>query len=248
MASQKLLKQSTFDNYVSQSMEDGMTVEEASLDAEETFKESGYDCSGIFMANNIDDMKAKAALDANINIVEKCANGFETYINCSFALQGIRQVLSNDKSSAVRCGSWKLCEGRNLLTLLIRILNLQEKIDKDENDDDDTSLDDIKYKFHLTLDMLIYLSEEGTSFVRDYNSLILISSETMHELILSLQFIPSNDSTILTKYFKFIKILLNENAFNISVLKEMEGISTMTSLVTTRGFDIEILDVVRSLY
>ena len=80
-------------------------------DTVEMFNESGYDLSRVWVYRNAASRQEKETVLQNLAQVERSASGDDTYLNASFALQGIRQVFkkylgADDDTGMINLSNW----------------------------------------------------------------------------------------------------------------------------------------------
>lgn len=133
-------------------------------------------------------------------------------MNASFAMQGIRQVLSDHRlSSNVIQGCWRLCEASHLFLLLTLLLNVEEE---EEDDEEDNNAEDKKANMILNL-MIVFLN--GGPFFQDKANCLTTTEDGANSFVQSLKrSIPEEETLI--KYLHCF-IILSEQSRNVELFK-----------------------------
>jgi len=166
----KAARQVDFDQIVKDIVQSGNSWEEAAIEALETFEESNYDISGLFVYRSKVEYEEKEQLEKRCRTIEDVSTGKATVVNMIFALQGLTQKLNSPAGKM----TMKLLESRNILNSLLQSLTIFRASDEDEEnsngegDDSDEDEDENKIlqkteiwkfiQFLLTLNQSLYLN------------------------------------------------------------------------------------------
>lgn len=141
MTSRPLARQVDFDQLVKESVEGGLhSWEEAIQEAKETFEESDYDLSALFLYTNEKEYQVKQEIEAKYRVFEEVASGKETLVNLTFAIQGLLQRLrAHDPRGNVMIGSKRLFEQRQGFHTILTILKEISRQESSQEDDKERS-------------------------------------------------------------------------------------------------------------
>jgi hypothetical protein len=154
-----IARQVDFDAVVKDLIEsNGLSLEDAAAEANEIFA-SEYDTSGLFIYRTTDELNEKQKMETRLKTIDAASRGTETFVNASFALQGIQQLLGRNIDNGITRGSWKLVESRRLLPSLVRMLAINNEDEKSDAraaavEDDSDGEDEDEEKILQTLTVL----------------------------------------------------------------------------------------------
>jgi hypothetical protein len=179
-----LARQVDFDQIVMDLLDDGMhSWEEAVREARDTFLESNYDISGLYLYTSQREFEAKQQMEARFHTLESVACGKESFVNMVFVLQGLLQTLrSSELLGTVVLGSKRMFEQRKgfrtILSIFQRISKEQSvrddtedyKANGEDSDGDDHDDDNAHYRLLLleALHTLLYNELTGGGFKSAY--------------------------------------------------------------------------------
>mmetsp|Transcript_8429 Transcript_8429/g.13982 ORF Transcript_8429/g.13982 Transcript_8429/m.13982 type:complete len:275 (-) Transcript_8429:456-1280(-) len=139
------VRQADFDHVVKEICGEGASVEEAVVEAKETFLESSMDLSALYLYENEVEMAEKEAIEKNMRILEETAKGSDSIVNATFAIQGLKQTMMQQQppqSPKVLTGTINLVQSRGLIRTLFKILRQCCGSDDDDDDEDEDEDDD----------------------------------------------------------------------------------------------------------
>jgi hypothetical protein len=120
-----LLRQAEFDLLVKEFLDSGRDFADSCQEAIETFIEEGADMDRIFVYKTEQDLREKNDVERRCATIANTARGAETFINCNFAIQGLKTILTpaeGNEGSYIVSGAWGMMEATqcvyNLFTLL----------------------------------------------------------------------------------------------------------------------------------
>lgn len=144
-----LARQAEYDALMKEMISEGASVEEASAEAHDVFTSSGYDLSGLYVYNSVQDMKDKEQVDLKFKTLEDKA-ALANYVNSYVAIKGLEKALASE--TPVSKGILKLAESRKLLSSILRILAMTtEEVEEEEEDEDDEDADENRVSTKITL-------------------------------------------------------------------------------------------------
>lgn len=191
----KLARQADFDQIVKDGVDDGLhTWEEAIQEAKETFEESGYDMSALFVYRNQNEHEIKQQMELRFKSLEDVASGKDSLVNMTFTLQGLMQTCrSNDPRGPIMMGIKKLFEQRkgfHTVLAILKEISRQEAVQEEEGEDrkasgeedsDQDEPDDFTHYRMLLLEaMIILLHGEFSgmpSSYRDVQELLMLTED-----------------------------------------------------------------------
>lgn len=184
----QLAKQAEFDHIVKELVEAGNDWSEAVQEAVETFQESNYDLSGLYLYSSKLEWDEKEKAEKRCRTVEDVVQGKDTVVNLSFALQGLTQTIKCNNNNSK--GTLLLCESRKIAQNLIRILANLSKEDEEEmeesggedSDEEDEEENLIMQKNTILDFLLFYIALPVTAF-RSHADLLLLD-ETLAQDVL----------------------------------------------------------------
>jgi hypothetical protein len=115
-----VVTQAIFDAMVKQEEEEGATLEEAAAAVCDDM--GGDDMTGVFKYSNTKEQEECAKSLNACQTLLKCADGTDTYVNASFALQGLFQGIQTDVPCAIH--RLALLKGQKIVNTLIRFMAL----------------------------------------------------------------------------------------------------------------------------
>lgn len=172
-------------------MQDGTTsLEDAVLEAIETFRDSGCDLGKIYIYHNAVEQGEKEKLDSRLQTLRQAGEGIESFVNANFAMQGIKQVLSASPDIPTTTNAWKFVASNDVVSTVIKLIpEVNDDADEDgmaedvpDNDDDDDDDEDQKLATISVLDFLLFLYSAGVGGrlePRDVNSLFSLQPESL---------------------------------------------------------------------
>lgn len=138
----------------------------------------------MFVYKTDEELFVKGKLEENLRVVEKASRNTESFVNASFAMQGIQQALSDDRQMPhVLLGCWRLCEASGYLQSLTLLLNMEESEDNDEEDEDN----DDDERVNIILNAMITLLSDKAERFRDRMLALTLTEESAIALIESLK-------------------------------------------------------------
>lgn len=175
------VKQSTFDHLVNELIQEGNSIEDASLEAIETLKDGGMDLDYIFDYSTKSEKDEKDRIEKAITTLEGVLQGKETWVNGQFSLQGLGKALSASTLSK----GWRLVESRQLSHTLMQLLSVNEEEEDDDDDEDDGEDKDRDHLLKMTaiIDFLLFLLQQGATCCKVPDSLISFDLSTENNII-----------------------------------------------------------------
>jgi hypothetical protein len=205
-----------------------MTYEEAVNDTLEMFQENNLDTSLLYLYYSDMDRQEKQKVEQNLHTIDQCSQGKTTFINCSFAIQGLRQSLTSSVSH-LRTGALRLSENSHLINWLFKILEESASDcdsdvddDKEDGDLDEDKAKDLADKYSSVLGMLDLLIKEGQHSMVDYNKFILMTEDTMLLAVACIASCPDVDK-LLVLCANCIHTLLSQQPRNIPLFTAANG-------------------------
>jgi len=132
----KLARQVDFDQIVREIVQSGGSWDDAAAEAIETFTESNYDLSALFIYTNKAEYEEKEQVEKRCRTIEDVGVGKATMVNMIFALQGLTQKINSSPELAKK--SIRLLESRGVLNSLLKALQTLQKSDDDEEDEENS--------------------------------------------------------------------------------------------------------------
>lgn len=184
----QLAKQAEFDHIVKELLEAGNDWNEAVQEALETFQESNYDLSALYLYTSKLEFEEKEKAEKRCRTVEDVVQGKDSVVNLTFALQGLTQTIRCNNNNTK--GTLLLTENRKLPLNLIRILaNLckEDEDDMDASNGEDSDEEDEEENLVMQKDgilefLLFYINQDASSF-RNYQDMLLLD-ETLAQSVL----------------------------------------------------------------
>lgn len=130
--------QAQFDKLVEEFSKDS-TIDDAIREAIECMQESGSNLDTVFLYENSIELTEKIKMEAKYITIEKASRQQESFVNATFAMQGMKQILCGSESDKVTIGSWKLIESRNFFH---SVLNLIPPLEDDDNANEGKMIDE----------------------------------------------------------------------------------------------------------
>jgi hypothetical protein len=142
----KRARQPDFDQIVKDCIEQGASVEEACSEAVETFEESNYDMSGLFLYRNEEEMQEKDRIESRCKTIESVITNYSYVVNMIFALQGLSQIIKKEETarSSLMVNALHLMEFRKMFTKCISVL--ATLLEDDSNREEEEVDEDEEYK------------------------------------------------------------------------------------------------------
>lgn len=233
----KLARQIEFDGFVQELLNEGSTMEIATSEAIELFS-SEFDLSMVFVYQNTQEATVKYRIESFCNVIEAAATNKETFVNASFALQGLLQTLMDKKTGQlpINLMAWRFCEARRLPALLVGLLHStaptsdeEETEDRaaceDDSDNDDDN-DDHVQQAKIILDSFIQLAEQGIGKFLSPEALFTLDEECIRILCTRLDD-DAHESIIVNRIVSVLSIILSQD-YNRQVFLSMEGPSLLS--------------------
>jgi hypothetical protein len=181
----------------------------------------------VFIYKTSDESFIKGIFEENLNTVDRASVNTETFVNASFAIQGIQQMLSDHRlSTNVIEGGWRLCESAKLLLSLTLLLNVEEEEDE-EDGEEDAHADD--KKANIILDLMMFIFSGRVQHFRESVGCLLTTEDGAISLIEALKRSLTEEHTI-AKYLACL-VILCENPENIELLKNAAARVGMNELL-----------------
>lgn len=173
-------RQADYDQLVREMVSEGASVEEATSEAQEVFRGSGYELGALYLYETAPELKEKELTEQKMRTLEDKA-AFNNYVNSHIAMKGLEKLLQTsnirDKSFV---GAMKLAESRKLGRSILNILDLavqaEEEDESDDEDDDDADENKITQKTTL-LEFSVLLLQKSAPVYLDYIASIALSTE-----------------------------------------------------------------------
>lgn len=173
--------QREFDHLVQELLQQGIEWHDAVEEILATFVESNLDIGGLYIYHTQAEWEEKQKTDSRIATIEKCAEGREAFVNVSFALQGLQQVLRSNDSKAH--STLIMAENRRAFHSLMKILmnlakeddcnEMEDNIDSESDDEDDEKN---LQRLALLEFTLLFLQRDSRHF-RCFNEMIKLLPE-----------------------------------------------------------------------
>ena len=176
-------RQADYDQLVKEMISEGASVEEASCEAQEVFKGSGYDMAAVYIYDSVQEMKDKEQVESKFRTLEDKA-ALSNYVNSYLAIKSLEKVLAS--SSPMAAGTLKLAETRKLFQAILKIViqtagDSEEEEEEDEDDDDDVEENKISQKETL-IGFAVALGQQSQPVFLDYLTSIAIDETTVTQL------------------------------------------------------------------
>ncbi len=175
--------QREFDHLVQDIVQQGGELADAVQEVLAIFNDSSIDTQGLYLYSCLSELEEKQKTEKRITTLENCATKKDSFVNASFAMQGLMQTLQrNDKHAK---GALILLENRKVFhSLLAIIFNLAtQDDDSDANSKAEDSSDDegdekvLQTKRSLEFSLTI-LRRRPTDY-RNFYEMIVLSIEEM---------------------------------------------------------------------
>ena len=173
-------RQADYDQLVKEMVSEGASVEEATSEAQDVFRGSGYELTALYLYETAPELKEKELTEQKFRTLEDKA-ALSNYVNSYIAIKGLEKVLrssSGDNKSFV--GTMKLAESRKLGRSLLNILALTvlagEEDESDDEDDEDADENKITQKTTL-LEFSALLMQKAAPLFLNYLDSIALSAE-----------------------------------------------------------------------
>ncbi len=180
-----LARQADYDHLIKEMVSEGASLEEANAEALDTFRESGFDLSALYVYETAQELKDKETVELKFKTLEDKA-ALANYVNSYIAIKALEKVLqASNRSDKLVVGTLKLAESRKLAQSLLKIIELTvisaEEDEEDDEDDDDAEESKIGTKETLLAFTALVLVCAKTTFI-NYVASIALSLEHMYML------------------------------------------------------------------
>jgi hypothetical protein len=173
--------QREFDHLVQELVQQGYDWHDAVDETLATFVDSNLNVSGLFIYRSKEEWDAKQKSDTRIGILEKCAQGTETFVNASFAMQGLTQTIRNGGPNSQ--GTLTLLEKRKLFKTLFKILlNLAKYDDDSDSDEEEDDDDEIVLQKSRILEFSLFLLQQDPANFSNFKDMLSLSDEEVSGL------------------------------------------------------------------
>ncbi len=167
--------QREFDYLVFELVQQGSDWEDACAEILATFTESHIDVGGLYTYKSRAEWDEKIIIDKRITTILKCAEEKETFVNASFAIQGLMQAISRGENS--RRGTLLLAASSGLFHILFKIsINLACNNDTHDTDSDEEEEDEEILQKLTVLEFMMLLVQNFAQF-SNFHEMILILNE-----------------------------------------------------------------------
>jgi hypothetical protein len=189
----RVAKQLEFDHIVKEIIQSGNDWSEAVQEALETFQDSNYDITSLYLYTNKLEYEEKEKVEKRCRTIEDVLQGKDSVVNLTFALQGLSQTIKCNNNNSV--GTIKLTEYRKIVHNLIRILSQLCKEDDDEDNDaegnshgegDDSDEENDENKILqkiIILDFLLFYLTISPTLFRRYEELLLLDEALAQDVL-----------------------------------------------------------------
>ena len=131
--------QKQYDKLVEEFSKDS-SVEDAIQEALECMRELGCNLDTVFLYENSLELAEKIKMENRCITIEKATTQQESFVNATFAMQGMKQILCGSETDKVTIGSWKLIESRKIFHSVLSLIPPLE--DDDDNADGGKMIDE----------------------------------------------------------------------------------------------------------
>jgi hypothetical protein len=186
-----LARQPDYDLFVKELVDtEGMSIEDATQEAAETFV-GEYNTASIFMYKSKDEFDEKTKIETRCRTIENASCGKDSYVNASFCIKGLQQLLTGGADQRIVEGTWHILESRELPKALVKLLAVKEEDDdKDDigEDDDDEDYDADEDKILQTISivdfycLLIQAASSVPQYLRNIEALFTLDEEQVEIL------------------------------------------------------------------
>lgn len=145
-------RQADYDQLVKEMVSEGASVEEASAEAQEVFRGSGYDLGALYMYETGPELKEKELTEQKFRTLEDKA-ALANYVNSHIAIKFLEKLLTSSGNNKAVIGALKLAESRKLGRSLLNIvaLTVSAEAEEESEDEDDEDADENKITQKITL-------------------------------------------------------------------------------------------------
>ena len=223
------VSQIIFDAMVAQEEEEGATLAEAIENVVEQLADD--DTTGVFVYTDAEQKAVADKIMKSVMAVKKCASGEETYVNASFALQGLQQMTKG--STEVVPKALALMHGEGIVESLVAFCQSdaemeeeegeQQPQDKDDDDSDEEDDEEAVAKGSHAMEFLVHLLR--TSVVHTPSlvpSAFTLSGESVQRLC---TYLDDNGDMwrVVAAFARLASALAAANIDNISTLRAVEA-------------------------
>lgn len=177
-----LARQADYDHLIKEMVSEGASVEEANAEALDTFRESGFDLSALYVYETAQELKDKETIELKFKTLEDKA-ALANYVNSYIAIKALEKVLkASNRNDKLVVGTLKLAESRKLAQSLLKIIELTvisaEEDEEEDEDDDDAEESKIGTKETLLAFTALVLVCAKPTFI-NYEASIALTLENM---------------------------------------------------------------------
>ena len=176
-----LARQADYDHLVKEMISEGASVEEATCEAQDTFRGSGFDLSSLYLYETAQELKDKEAVELKFRTLEDKA-ALANYVNSYMAIKALEKILKSGQSAdKLVIGTLKRADSRKLTQSLLKIIEqavvaAEDEDEEDDEDDEDAEENRIATKETLLDFSALVLKNAKATFI-NYEASFVLSQE-----------------------------------------------------------------------